>query len=141
MDVSAFTFHHLGVAVKSIARAIPVYQDLFGYELVSGPFDDAIQCVSVCFLRRQAPGEIMIELIAPLGENTPIDRVLSKGGGAYHTCYEVENLDETLAALKSKKCILVSGPVPAVAFDNRRIAWLFTPTQQLVELLEKQAIA
>jgi len=140
MDVSAFTFHHLGVAVKSIAKAIPIYQDLFGYELLSGPFDDPIQCVSVCFLG-QARGEIVVELIAPLGENTPIDRVLMKGGGAYHTCYEVENLDETLATLKSKKCIIVSGPVPAVAFNNRRIAWLFTPTQQLVELLEKQVSA
>ena len=137
MDVSAFTFHHLGVAVKSIAKAIPIYQDLFGYELFSGPFDDPIQRVSVCFLRRQAAGEIIVELIAPLGENSPIDRVLTKGGGAYHTCYEVDNLDETLATLKSKKCIIVSGPVPAVAFNNRRIAWLFTPTQQLIELLEK----
>lgn len=141
MDVSAFTFHHLGVAVKSIAKALPVYRDLFGYELHSGPFDDPIQCVSVCFLRRQAPGEIVVELIAPLGENTPIDRVLAKGGGAYHTCYEVENLDQTLDTLKSKKCVVVSGPVPAVAFNNRRIAWLFTPTQQLIELLEKQASA
>lgn len=137
MDVSAFTFHHLGVAVKSIAKAIPIYQDLFGYELFSGTFDDPIQRVSVCFLRRQAAGEIIVELIAPLGENSPIDRILTKGGGAYHVCYEVDNLDETLATLKSKKCIIVSGPVPAVAFNNRRIAWLFTPTQQLIELLEK----
>lgn len=137
MDVSAFTFHHLGVAVKSIAKAIPIYQDLFGYELFSGPFDDPIQRVSVCFLRRQAASEMIVELIAPLGENSPIDRILTKGGGAYHVCYEVENLDETLATLKSKKCIIVSGPVPAVAFNNRRIAWLFTPTQQLIELLEK----
>ena len=137
MDVSAFTFHHLGVAVKSIAKAIPIYQDLFGYELLSGPFDDPIQCVSVCFLRSQTAGDIIVELVAPLGENTPIDRVLKAGGGAYHVCYEVENLDATLATLKSKRCIIVSGPVPAVAFNNRRIAWLFTPTQQLIELLEK----
>lgn len=141
MDVSVFTFHHLGVAVKSIAKAIPVYQDLFGYEVVSGPFDDPIQSVSVCFLQRQAPGDMVVELIAPLGDNTPIDRVLAKGGGAYHVCYEVEDIEGTLAGLKSKKCIVVSGPVPAVAFDNRRIAWLFTPTQQLIELLERRAIA
>lgn len=137
MDASAFTFHHLGVAVKSIAKAIPVYQDLFGYELLSGPFDDPIQRVSVCFLGRQAAGEVVIELIAPLGVDTPIDRILAKGGGAYHTCYEVDNLDETLVQLSSRQCIIVSQPVPAVAFDNRRIAWLFTPTQQLVELLER----
>ncbi len=79
----------------------------------------------------------MIELIAPLGNDTPIDRVIAKGGGAYHTCYEVENLDAAVEALRSKKCILVGEPVPAVAFANRRIAWLFTPTNQLVELVER----
>lgn len=137
MDAGAFTFHHLGVAVKSIPKAIPVYQDLFGYELVSGPFDDPIQRVSVCFLGRQAAGEIVIELVAPLGDDTPINRILAKGGGPYHTCYEVDGIDGKLSELSSKKCIIVSQPVPAVAFNGRRIAWLFTPTQQLVELLER----
>ena len=137
MNAGVYRFHHLGVAVKSIPKAITVYQDLFGYELVSGPFDDPIQRVSVCFLGRQTAGEIVIELVAPLGDDTPINRVLSKGGGPYHTCYEVDDLDAGLAQLASKKCIIVSRPVPAVAFNNRRIAWLFTPTQQLVELLER----
>jgi methylmalonyl-CoA/ethylmalonyl-CoA epimerase len=137
MDPGAFTFHHLGVAVKSIAKAIPVYQELFGYELLSGPFDDPIQRVSVCFLGRRTAGEIVIELVAPLGTDTPIDRVLAKGVGAYHTCYEVEDLDRSIETLRSKKCLIVSEPVPAVAFANRRIAWLFTPTNQLVELVEK----
>jgi methylmalonyl-CoA/ethylmalonyl-CoA epimerase len=137
MNAEAFAFHHLGVAVKSIAKAIPIYKDLFGYELISGPFDDPLQRVSVCFLGRQAAGEIVIELIAPLGNDTPIDRVIAKGGGAYHTCYDVENLDAAVETLRSKKCILVGEPVPAVAFANRRIAWLFTPTNQLVELVER----
>ena len=137
MSAAAFAFHHLGVAVKSIAKAIPIYKDLFGYELISGPFDDPLQRVCVCFLGRPAAGEVVIELIAPLGNDTPIDLVIAKGGGAYHTCYEVENLDAAVETLRSKKCLLVAVPVPAVAFANRRIAWLFTPTNQLVELVER----
>jgi len=123
--------------VASIDKAVPVYRDLFGYELVSGPFDDPIQKVAVCFLARSAPGEIVIELVAPLGDDSPVNRTLAKGGSAYHVCYEVPDLDETLAQLKDKGCLIVSKPVPAVAFDNRRIAWLYTPTRQLVEMLEK----
>ncbi len=137
MEDPAFVFHHLGVAVKSIDKTVPVYRDLFGYQVLSGPFDDPIQRVSVCFVGHGEPGGIVIELIAPLGDKTPIDGLLAKGGGAYHVCYEVADLDRTLATLASKKCVVVSKPVPAVAFNQRRIAWLFTPTQQLIELLEQ----
>jgi methylmalonyl-CoA/ethylmalonyl-CoA epimerase len=137
LDANAFTFRHLGIAVRSIDKAIPVYQDLFGYELVSGPFDDPIQKVAVCFLGRRAPGEITIELVAPLGDDSPVNRTLAKGGSAYHICYEVDDLDAKLDQLAGKGCLIVSQPVPAVAFNNRRIAWLYTPTRQLVEVLEK----
>jgi methylmalonyl-CoA/ethylmalonyl-CoA epimerase len=131
------TLHHLGVAVKSVEKAIPVYRDLFGYELFSGPFEDPLQRVSVCFLQRPGEGEIVVELVAPLEGETPISRILVKREGPYHTCYEVRNLDQALAELSAKKCIVISEPVPAVAFNQRRIAWLVTPTQQLVELLER----
>jgi len=127
-------FHHMGVAVADLARAIADYREVFGYELISGPFDDPIQKVSVCFISRE--NEPQIELIAPLGEASPIKRVLSGGGGAYHFCYEVVDLDLALIEIRAKKCLVISGPVPAVAFGNRRIAWFYTPARQLVELLE-----
>jgi hypothetical protein len=37
-----FTFHHVGVAVRDLSNAIPIYKSLFEYELTSGPFDDPI---------------------------------------------------------------------------------------------------
>ncbi len=138
IDGTSFSFHHLGVAVASIEKALPVYRNLFGYQLISGPFDDPIQRVSVCFLGREIAGDITIELVAPLGEDSPIHRTLTKGGNsAYHACYEVPDLDEALAHLAANGCVIVSKPVPAVAFGNRRIAWLYTPTRQLIEAVEK----
>jgi methylmalonyl-CoA/ethylmalonyl-CoA epimerase len=129
-------FHHLGVAVAELRPAIESYAELFGYRLVSGPFDDPIQKVSVCFLAKGDEGEALVELVAPLSDDSPINRTLKKGGGAYHLCYEVEDLDEALRRLAEKGCIVVAEPVPAVAFGGRRIAWLFTPTRQLVELID-----
>jgi methylmalonyl-CoA/ethylmalonyl-CoA epimerase len=130
----AFTFQHLGVAVASMEKALKVYEDLFGYRLISGPFHDPIQKVSVCFL---GANDITIELVEPLDDQSPIRKTLEKGGGAYHVCYEVPDLDGTLRNVSDMGCIIVSRPAPAVAFGNRRIAWFYTPTRQLIEIVEK----
>ena len=130
-----FQFHHLGVAVRDLGQAIPIYKALFGYELMSGPFDDPTQKVSVCFLSR-GEGDMAIELVAPLGADSPVDRTLKKGGGAYHVCYEVANMDAAIAHLTGEGSFLLSGPVPAVAFEMRDIAWLMTEASLLVELVQ-----
>jgi len=131
-----FAFHHVGVAVRDLAKAISIYKTLFDYELTSGPFDDPIQNVSVCFLSR-GEGDTVIELVAPLGRNSPIDRTLKKGGGGpYHVCYQVPDINDAIAYLTEQGAFLLSGPVPAVAFEMREIAWLMTEVDLLVELVQ-----
>ena len=125
----------MGVAVPTLSDAIPNYRDIFGYELVSGPVDDPIQKVSVCFLSR-SEGETMIELVAPLGPNSPVIGAIKKGAGIYHICYEVKDLSASIEHLTTNGAYLISGPDPAVAFDQRQIAWLMTRTNLLVELLQ-----
>lgn len=133
--MEAYTFHHVGIAVRDLSAAIPIYKTLFGYDLTSGPFDDPIQNVSVCFLGR-GEGDTVLELVSPLGPNSPIDRILKKGGGPYHLCYQVADIHAAIADLVGKGSILLSGPVPAVAFEMREIAWLMTEVDLLVELLQ-----
>lgn len=135
IPADVFRFHHLGVAVADLQSALPVYRTLFGYELTAGPFDDAIQKVSVCFVSRGA-GDLTLELVAPLGADSPVRTTLKKGGSAYHVCYEVPDIDAAIQHLSDNECLTVSAPVPAVAFDLRRIAWLLTPSWQLIELIE-----
>jgi methylmalonyl-CoA/ethylmalonyl-CoA epimerase len=129
-------FHHLGIAVASLDPAIELYRKLFGYRVISEVFQDPIQRVSVCFLDRGEVGEAPLELIAPLDGDSPVKGVLIKGGGAYHICFVTTDIEGTLAAAAGQGCLLVSPPVPAIAFEGRRIAWFFTPTKQLVELVE-----
>jgi methylmalonyl-CoA/ethylmalonyl-CoA epimerase len=130
-------YHHLGVAVRDMQKAIAVHADIFGSQVVSGPFDDPIQCVSVCFLQAEGSSGTMLELVAPLDDTSPVARYLKKGIGAYHMCYEVEDMEKTLEFLYVKGCQLLSGPVPAVAFSGRRIAWVYTPSRELIEILEE----
>lgn len=130
-----FKFHHVGVAVKSLQESGENYTKLFGYELVSGPFDDPIQNVSVSFLSR-GEGDPVLELVAPLGPDSPVDRFIKKGSGIYHICYEVPDIAAAIEHMTGNGCMLLSHPVPAVAFAMRKIAWLMTETNLLVELLE-----
>jgi methylmalonyl-CoA/ethylmalonyl-CoA epimerase len=128
-------FHHVGIAVSDLQQAIPNYKDVFGYKIVSGPFDDPIQKVSVCFLSR-GEGDATIELVAPLGPNSPIDGTLKRGGGTYHICYEVDDISAAIRHLTEHGSMLLSGPVPAVAFAMKEIAWLMTEAYLLVELVQ-----
>ena len=130
-----FSFHHVGIAVRDLSKAIPIYRTLFGYELTAGPFSDPIQNVSVCFLSR-GEEDTVLELVAPLGQTSPIYSVLRKGGGPYHFCYSVSNISSAIAYLTEQGSFLISGPVPAVAFEMREIAWLMTAADLLVELVQ-----
>jgi methylmalonyl-CoA/ethylmalonyl-CoA epimerase len=133
-----FAFHHIGIAVQDLQGSIPIYKKLFDYNLISGPFDDPIQNVSVCFLSR-GEGDPALELVAPLGANSPIDRILKKGGSTYHICYQVPDIDTAINHLREQGALLLSGPDPAVAFEMRPIAWLMAHGNLLVELVQARA--
>jgi methylmalonyl-CoA/ethylmalonyl-CoA epimerase len=131
-------FHHLGVAVRDLEAAAASFQRLFGFRVLAGPIEDGIQGVRACFVGSGAPGEVTYELVAPLpgAARSPLDRVLERGNTSYHVCYEAADLEATLGRFVAEGAVHISGPVAAVAFEGRRIAWLLLPTRHLLELLE-----
>jgi methylmalonyl-CoA/ethylmalonyl-CoA epimerase len=134
-----FKLRHVGVAVPALGPATEALADLFGYRVVSGPFDDPIQKVSVNFLTQSDQDVAEIELISPLSEDSPIASMLRKsGGGAYHLCFETTDIEQALVHAKNNGCVIVSPAVPAVAFNGRRIAWIYTRSRQLFELVESE---
>lgn len=135
--MTSLKFSHIGVAVADMERSVQSYKEIFGYQVISGPCNDPIQKVTVCFVGTGIPGDIVVELVAPLGNESPVNSMLLKGIGTYHTCYEVDQLEEAIAHVRAKGCIIVSNPVSAVAFNGSRIAWFYTPTRQLVEIVER----
>ena len=132
-----FRLLHVGVAVAGLDAAAATLAGLFGYRVVSGPFDDPVQKVRVTFLAHGEKDVAEIELIAALSEDSPVAAMLTKKrGGAYHLCFETSDLDGALEHAGSQDCVVLSGPVPAVAFGGRRIAWVYTRDRQLFELVE-----
>ncbi|MCH7752528.1 MAG: VOC family protein [Planctomycetes bacterium] len=139
MTTAAFKIDHIGIAVPDIERALSQYADMFGYRLLRGPYDDPQQQARVAFIGNDSTGDPPLELVAPLGADSQVQRVLAKGLSLYHVCYEVPDLEEAIEHLRASGCLLVSGPTPAVAYDGRPIAWLYTPNRQLTELVEAPA--
>ncbi len=136
--MNAFRFRHLGLAVSDLESATRIHQDLFGWKLLSGPFEDPVQEARVAFVGTGEPGGFVLELVAPAHERSHVARLLAKGMGAYHICCEVDDLDGVVRELRSRGCLIVREPASAVAFEGRRIAWFYTPTRQLMELVERE---
>jgi len=88
--------HHLGVAVQDLDTALETYARLFGAELEDrGTMED--QGVRAAVLRL---GDGRVELLEPLGVDTPVGRFLARRGpGMHHVAYEVSDLAATLAEL------------------------------------------
>jgi methylmalonyl-CoA/ethylmalonyl-CoA epimerase len=94
--VQAQGIHHLGVAVEDLDSALVTYERLFGAEVEHrATVDD--QGVRAASLRI---GESRVELLEPLGADTPVGRFLAKRGpGMHHVAYEVRDLEATLNEL------------------------------------------
>jgi methylmalonyl-CoA/ethylmalonyl-CoA epimerase len=134
-----FKLLHVGVAVPDLGPTTEMLSKLFGYRVVSGPFDDPVQKVQVNFLAQSEADFAEIELIAPLTEDSPIRSMLRKdSGGAYHLCLETNDIEAAVTHAQKNGCVIVQKPVPAVAFGGRRIAWIYTRSRQLFELVEAQ---
>lgn len=131
-------FHHLGIVVESIHLSAAQYQQFFGLEPISGVVTDAVQGVNVQFLAAEG-GATSIELIEPLPGESPVRGALRKGGGLNHVCFEVTDIEKSVRQADSEGVICVCPPVPAAAFEGRRIAFLFYRGIGLVEFVEAVA--
>ena len=101
--------NHVGVATPSIERSLETYRELFGAEAHGEAFDLPAQGVRVCFV--DAPNA-QIELIEPLGPDSPIARFIEKNpaGGQHHVCFEVPDIHAAKAELEAKGARVLGEP-------------------------------
>ena len=101
--------NHVGVATPSIAQSVALYRDLLGATRIHEPFDLPPQGVRVCFV--DTPNS-QIELLEPLGEDSPIAKFLEKNpaGGQHHICFEVPDIHEAKAEMEAKGARVLGEP-------------------------------
>jgi methylmalonyl-CoA/ethylmalonyl-CoA epimerase len=130
--------HHVGFVVSEIKTVIEGFVRSLDATWEGKVFQDPLQKVRVTFLRTACSSDPQIELVEPSAEDSPVRQFLQKGGGLHHLCYEVQDLDAHLGEMRTRGGIIVKPPLPAVAFGNRRIAWVFTQQKLLLEFLEQE---
>ena len=100
--------NHVGIAVPSIEDAINTYKNLYGVTDITEPGEMIDQGVRYCFVN--LPNS-QIELIEPLGDNSPINNFLEKNPkGGHHICFEVENIFEAKKYMEDKGAKVLNEP-------------------------------
>jgi methylmalonyl-CoA/ethylmalonyl-CoA epimerase len=111
---------HIGVAVEEIEPALELYRDSFELELAHREVveDQGVEAVLL------DAGENHVELLAPLGPDTPVGKFLAaKGPGLHHVAYQVLDIDATLDALRTAGLQLIDQQ-PRTGIRGSRVAFL-----------------
>jgi methylmalonyl-CoA epimerase len=112
---------HVGVAVKNLDEAIGVYRDILGFKLL-GVHVLTERKVKVAFL--STGGETQIELLEPLGSESPVAKFLeSRGEGIHHIAVKVDDIEKALEELKRKGVMLVDEK-PRAGAEGKKIAFV-----------------
>ena len=126
--------NHVAIAVPDLAAAAALYRDTLGAR-VGAPQDEPDHGVTVVFI--ELPNT-KIELLAPLGEGSPIAGFLEKNGagGIHHICYEVEDILAARDRLKASGARVLGSGEPKIGAHGKPVLFLHPKdfTGCLVEL-------
>jgi methylmalonyl-CoA epimerase len=118
---SVFTrVDHIGVAVEDIDAALALYERDYAMELVHREVVES-QGVEAVLLD---VGENHVELLAPLGPDTPVGKFLAKRGpGMHHVAYQVTDIEAALASLREAGMRLID-ETPRAGIRGSLVAFL-----------------
>ena len=123
---------HVGLAVRSIAEALPFYREILGLKEESLVGTDGARIAGV------DAGGTLVELLETENADSPIAKFIAKRGpGIHHLCFAVDDLDATLERCREKGVRLID-EAPRIGAEGKRIAFLHPASTAgiLIELTE-----
>jgi methylmalonyl-CoA epimerase len=94
--------NHIGIGVKNVEQAAKLWTEVFGVKAKPPMIEGEMKVVMIPL------GDILVELIAPVGDQGVIARFLEKRGeGIHHLCFEVEDIYSAMKELAAKGMELV----------------------------------
>jgi len=129
--------NHVAIAVPDLAAATALYRDTLGAR-VSAPLDQPAHGVTVVFVTLD---NTKIELLYPLGDNSPIKAFLDRNasGGVHHVCYEVEDIYAARDKLKAEGARVLGDGEPKIGAHDKPVLFLH-PKDFLGTLVELEQV-
>jgi hypothetical protein len=127
-------FHHLGLAVKSAAKAVKLLE-LQGYA-VGEPVFDPLQGVNLIWCTHESMPAV--EIIYQTAERGPLDSILAgKSESIYHLCYAVEDTSGAIKSLTDSglRVICVSPEKPSTLFAGQNVSFHYVGGFGLIEFV------
>jgi methylmalonyl-CoA/ethylmalonyl-CoA epimerase len=114
--------NHVAVAVPDLAAAAGRYRDVLGAQ-VSAPLAQPEHGVTVVFVSLP---NTKIELLEPLGEESPIANFLARNpaGGVHHLCYEVDDIMAARDRLKAQGARVLGDGEPRTGAHGKPVLFL-----------------
>jgi methylmalonyl-CoA/ethylmalonyl-CoA epimerase len=114
--------NHVAIAVRDIASASKLYRDTLGAD-VSAAEPQAEHGVTTVFITLP---NTKIELLEPLGANSPIAKFLERNpdGGIHHVCYEVEDIVAVRDRLKADGARVLGDGEPKIGAHGKHVLFL-----------------
>lgn len=114
--------NHVAIATPDLAKAAAIYRDVLGAK-VSAPVPQPQHGVTTVFVEL-AGGKI--ELLAPLGENSPIANFLTRNpnGGVHHLCFEVDDILAARDRLLREGAHVLDDGVPKTGAHGKPVLFL-----------------
>ncbi|MBY0552556.1 MAG: methylmalonyl-CoA epimerase [Candidatus Obscuribacterales bacterium] len=111
---------HIAVAVPNLESALAYYRDTLGLECIG---IETVEEQGVRVAKLDA-GNTHIELLEPIGPETPVGKFIAKrGAGLHHICMAVEDIDHELDRLKQCQTRLIDNE-PKIGAGGARIAFV-----------------
>ncbi len=131
--------HHVAYAVSSIEKSKSKFE-LLGFVEKQGVIEDLDRNIKINFMEnKDGDNSIIIELIEAMDNNSAISNLINKMSGAatpYHICYEVDSIEKAIIKYKEFGFILTQKFAPAIAINNRNVAFMFHKDVGIIELIE-----
>jgi methylmalonyl-CoA/ethylmalonyl-CoA epimerase len=114
--------NHVAIAVRDVAKASDVYRDVLGAG-ISQPVPQPEHGVTTVFITLP---NTKIELIAPLGDKSPIAKFLERNpdGGIHHVCYEVDDIIASRDALRRQGARVLGDGEPKIGAHGKPVLFL-----------------
>ncbi|PHS28043.1 MAG: methylmalonyl-CoA epimerase [Robiginitomaculum sp.] len=129
--------NHIGIATTDVEKAAKTWRELYGATHAHEAFDMPAQGVRVKFI--DVPNS-QIELIEPLGKNSPLDAFLAKNpaGGQHHVCFEVADILVARDDMRAKGARILGTGEPRIGAHGTPVIFVHPKDSGgvLVELMQ-----